>query len=288
MTIQIDADRCIRCGKCARVCPDGILVQERAGDGIQVVRMEHCIGCGHCVDVCPEQAVQHSAFPPEKLHRIDYAKMPSSEQVMALLKSRRSNRTLTGKPIPFELLKQIVEAANAAPTATNSQLLSYTLVTDPVQLRWVADFTIRVFDQVANLLLNPVIKCLLKPFLKELYAYAPMFKQLKADHEAGKGPVLRHASALLFITTPKSNRFGSEDANLAYQNGSIMAQSLGISQIYMGFVLSAIQQKPGVLEKHLGLQGRVKAIMALGYPAFRYTQYADRKPISLHVEGPAE
>ena len=282
-TILIHPDRCIRCGKCARVCPDGILQQESPKAAIQVARAEHCIGCGHCVDVCPEQALEHSLFPAEKIHPIDYALMPSAQQVMALLQARRSNRTLTGKPIPMEVLKQVVEAANYAPTATNSQLLSYTLVTDPARMREVADFTIRVFDRIASLLLHPVVKCVLKPFLKDLYSYAPMFKQLKADHEAGKGPVLRHASALLFIHTPKSNRFGSEDANLAYQNASLMAQSLGVSQIYMGFVLSAIQQKPGELEKLLGIDGQVKAIMALGYPAFQYANRVDRKPVSLRI-----
>ena len=134
-TILIHPDRCIRCGKCARVCPDGILQQESPKAAIQVARAEHCIGCGHCVDVCPEQALEHSLFPAEKIHPIDYALMPSAQQVMALLQARRSNRTLTGKPIPMEVLKQVVEAANYAPTATNSQLLSYTLVTDPARIR---------------------------------------------------------------------------------------------------------------------------------------------------------
>lgn len=51
--------------------------------------------------------------------------------------------------------------------------------------------------------------------------------------------ILRRATALLIIHTPASNRFGCEDANLAYQNASLMAESLGVSQIYMGFVLTA-------------------------------------------------
>ena len=61
---------------------------------------------------------------------------------MLLIKSRRSNRTLTSRPVPKEMLDKIVEAAHSAPTATNSQSLSFTVVTDPQKLRQVRDYTI--------------------------------------------------------------------------------------------------------------------------------------------------
>lgn len=218
MTLNIDQESCIKCGKCVRVCPSDIFTQERAGETIGLVRVESCIVCGHCVDVCPTGSVSHSEFPPEKTHTIDYSQMPTPEQVMLLIKSRRSNRTLTSRPVPKEMLDKIVEAAHSAPTATNSQSLSFTVVTDPQKLRQVSDYTIGVFDSLAKLLLNPVVKCVVKPFMKDVYKYVPVFNRLKEEHKAGKDPILRKATALLLIHTPKSNRFGSEDANLAYQN----------------------------------------------------------------------
>lgn len=123
MTLNIDQESCIKCGKCVRVCPSDIFTQERAGETIGLVRVESCIVCGHCVDVCPTGSVLHSEFPPEKTHTIDYSQMPTPEQVMLLIKSRRSNRTLTSRPVPKEMLDKIVEAAHSAPTATNSQSL---------------------------------------------------------------------------------------------------------------------------------------------------------------------
>ena len=129
MTLNIDQESCIKCGKCVRVCPSDIFTQERAGETIGLVRVESCIVCGHCVDVCPTGSVSHSEFPPEKTHTIDYSQMPTPEQVMLLIKSRRSNRTLTSRPVPKEMLDKIVEAAHSAPTATNSQSLSFTAVT---------------------------------------------------------------------------------------------------------------------------------------------------------------
>ena len=280
MTLNIDQESCIKCGKCVRVCPSDIFTQERAGETIGLVRVESCIVCGHCVDVCPTGSVSHSEFPPEKTHTIDYSQMPTPEQVMLLIKSRRSNRTLTSRPVPKEMLDKIVEAAHSAPTATNSQSLSFTVVTDPRKLRQVSEYTIGVFDSLAKLLLNPVVKCVVKPFMKDVYKYVPVFNRLKEEHKAGKDPILRKATALLLIHTPKSNRFGSEDANLDYQNASLMAQSLGVSQIYMGFVLTAIRQEgKDTLAKTLGIDGKIQAIMALGIPAFKYPKYTDRKEI---------
>lgn len=276
-TIQIEKESCIKCGKCAQVCPSEIMIQDKGTKEINLIQLDHCIGCGHCVDVCPTESVNHSDFPAEHVHTIDYAQMPTPEQVMLLIKSRRSNRTITSKPVPQESLNQIVEAARCAPTATNARLVSFTLITDPEKLLQVSNFTIGVFNSLAKLLLNPAVKLLLKPFMKEIYHYVPVFENLKQEHAEGKDPILRKATALLIIHTPKSNRFGCEDANLAYQNASLMAQSLGISQVYMGFVLTAIKQdRKKAFNQITGIEGNVQAIMALGIPAFKYPKYVDR------------
>ena len=279
VSLQIDATRCVRCGKCAWVCPSEILRQEEKGGEIRVQHSEECIACGHCVAVCAKDAIQHSAFPDGTTHPIDYAQLPTADQLFALMQARRSNRALTNRPVPNEALARIVEAATLAPTATNARLLSFTVVTDPEKLRAVADFTIQVFDKLANLLLNPVVKCLVKPFQPELYEkYAPMFVSLKEAYAKGEDPILRKATALLIIHSPKSNRFGAEEANLAYQNASLMAESMGVSQIYMGFVLTAIRQaKKGAFSRLLGIDGEVFALMGLGMPAFRYPRAVDHK-----------
>ena len=276
-TIKIEKESCIKCGKCAQVCPSGIMVKDRSSKEINLIHPEHCIGCGHCVDVCPSDSVIHSDFPAEHVHPIDYSQMPSPEQVMLLIKSRRSNRTITSKPVPQELLEQIVEAARYAPTATTSRQISFTLITEPEKLLQISNYTIGVFNSLAKLLLNPVVKLLLKPFMQDTYKYVPMFESLKQEHAEGKDPILRKATALLIIHTPKSNRFGCEDANLAYQNASLMAQSLGVSQVYMGFVLTAIKQdSKNMFNSITGVDGKVQAIMALGMPAFKYPKYVDR------------
>lgn len=130
--------------------------------------------------------------------------------------------------------------------------------------------------------MNPLLKPILKPLLPDVYKYVPLFERMKQDHAEGKDPILRHATSLILIHTPHSNRFGCEDSNLAYQNASLMAECLGVSQIYMGFVLTAIRQdRKATLAKEFGIDGKIHAIMALGMPAFRYPSYIDRKEINI-------
>lgn len=279
ITLDIKLDSCIKCGKCVRVCPADIFVQPKAGSVVELVHVDHCIACGHCAAVCPTDSVEHSEFPAEKMHTIDYSQLPTPEQMMLLCKARRSNRSITSKPVPAEMLNQIIEAAHRAPTGSNSQMVSFTLINDPQRLLQVSDFTMATFDGLLKILQNPLLKPILKPFLRDTYKYVPAFKQMKLDHAAGKDPILRKATALLFIHTPKSNRFGCEDSNLAYQNASLMAECLGVSQVYMGFVMTAIKEKRSAFARLMGIEGEIHAIMALGMPAYRYPKYMDRKEV---------
>ena len=278
--IAINAESCIRCGKCVKVCPAWIMTQPKAGDPIRLRNIATCIVCGHCVAVCPTGSVLHNSFPPEKVHPIDRKELPSPEQVMLLCKARRSNRALTNRPVPQEAIDRILEAAHRAPTASNRQEVSFTVITDPATLDKVIRFTLDTFARIARKLENPLVKPVLKRLRPEFYAYLPAFKRLIAEYGKVNDLILRGAKTLLLVHTPRENRFGAADANLAYQNGSLMAESLGVSQIYTGFFLSALaQDKKGKFLKSIGIQGNVHAGMALGMPLFLYPNYIDKKPI---------
>lgn len=281
VTIEIDAAACIRCGRCVRICPSGVLRQPEERGEVDVPHPEHCIVCGHCVAACPTNAVRHGEFPPEKVHPVDRRELPSPEQVMLLCRARRSNRAFRDDPVPEEALAQILEAAHRAPTASNLQQVAFTLVTDPDRLREVSRFTVETFAAAARKLENPLLRPLLRRIMPDAYGYVPVFRRITSAWERGKDPILRGARALILIHTPRANRFGVLDANLAYQNGSLMAESLGVSQFYTGFVYAAVAQRRGALEKLLGIDGTIHAGMALGMPAFALRSYIDRKPIEV-------
>ena len=279
--LDIDAARCIKCGKCVKVCPSKIFVWQRGNNtsSVKIENSQNCIKCGHCAAVCKAGAVNHSLFPKEKIHSVEYSQMPSPDQVMLLCKARRSNRALTSQPVPDEVIARILEAANAAPTASNLQQLEYTVVNSPGKITEVIEFVIDYFSSMVKLLENPLLKPILKPILGDgAYRYVNVFRRIRESYSRGDDQILRGAKCVIFIHAPKSLRFADADANLAYQNGSLMAESMGISQIYTGFVCTAAKKGKGKLERILGIDPsrRIVAGMAIGIPEFRYPNYIDR------------
>ncbi|MDH6357922.1 nitroreductase family protein [Parabacteroides sp. PF5-9] len=282
LSIHIDIETCTRCRKCVRICPAEIFIQETPKSDVETQHISSCIHCGHCVGVCPTSSIVHSDFPAEKIHPIHPEKFPTSEQLLLLIKSRRSNRAFSAKPVPAEKLDLILEAAHRAPTGTNAQNVSFTLVTDPEKIQQVIGFTIDIFMELGKKLSNPFLKPILKLIVPDAYAYLPHLEALRRKYEMGQDPILRKATALLLIHTPKKSQLGCQDANLAYQNGSLMAESLGISQFYTGFLCIAMQQdKKNRIPNFLGIEGKVHAGMGLGVPSIHFENYIDRKEIDV-------
>lgn len=277
-------DRCIVCLKCVQVCPANIFTFH--DKKIELTGIGNCIKCGHCAAVCEKGAVVHSLFPPERIHSIDYSEMPTPEQVMLLCKARRTNRACSKERVPMEHIMKILEAAHRAPTASNLQQVEFLVITKEETLDAIRRFVIDLFGKIVRKLENPLLKPVIKLFAKEIFRYIPTYYKMKEAYESGNGDlVLRGATAVIFIHTPKGSRFGAADGNLAYENGSLMAESLGVSQLYTGFVCTAIKMGRGKLEKIIGLapDREIIAGMGLGMPKFRYANYIDKKDLECNI-----
>ncbi|HCO67654.1 MAG TPA: nitroreductase [Dysgonomonas sp.] len=284
MTIDIDKETCIKCSKCVKVCPAHILTQEDPKAEIGLRNVQTCIACGHCVAVCPTDSVIHSEFPAQKVHVLNREILPTPEQVMELCRARRSNRAFLSSPVPEEYLQQIVEAGHLAPTASNGQEVSFTLVTKPELLKQIADITINTFEKTVKKITNPFINPFINLIVPGAKEAVPTLSAVIAKHRGGADAILRGAKAVLFIHTPISSNFGRQDANLAYQNASLMAESLGVSQFYTGYVCIAVDMdKKRKLAKLLNIEGTIHAGMALSMPAFKFPKYIDRKDLDLTI-----
>ena len=279
--ISTNKEKCTKCMHCIKVCPADIFYLDKETKQVETHNPERCIECGHCVDACETAAVEHTNFGPDKVHKIDYSLYPSAQQMREIIFARRSNRAFTSKPIPEDSLTAIAEAAYRAPTASNGQEVSFTLVTSPEKLKMLSDFTMETFGLMLRKLDRPILRDIFKKIEPKVSTYIPLFKEMQEDYKNGKDGVLRGATAVLLIHTPKKERFGSIDSNLAYQNASLMAESLGVSQFYTGFLLNATLQRKGKLEQMLGIDGTIHAGMAMAMPSFRMVNYADKNPMKL-------
>lgn len=91
---EIDLDICIECGRCAKVCPYGAIVEhvrpcERSckidaihmnSDKKAEIDPEKCVSCGACASACPFGAIVDKSFMVDAINIIKNAKDPYGEQ----------------------------------------------------------------------------------------------------------------------------------------------------------------------------------------------------------------
>ena len=117
-------------------------------------------------------------------------------EILNLLKSRRSIRVYQDKPIPQDLLLQILETGRWAPTGANLQPWHFIVVTDQE--------TRRKIGEVARFLF------------------------IKSSH-VGKAPVV-----LVLGFDTRKGKYGRYDVTLAGANMMIMATDLGFGTCWIG------------------------------------------------------
>lgn len=276
--ITIDEARCKHCNHCVKVCPSAVFTRKR-GEAPRVERPQSCIECGHCVDVCKAACIQHSSFAPDKIHEVNRDLLPTPRQLMELIRARRSNRMLTRDAVPQEALDDILEAARYAPTAENTRSVKLTVIRDAEALKTLEDSVMRFFIKLAGVLMSRPIAPITKRVIPDLYKEGLELKRFEQRWCAGEQPCICNATTLICFSAPKGYNFAMHDSNLAYQNASLMAESHGISQIYMGLITVALKMKGGKsAQKLLGIPKghQLCALMGLGVPAFHYERYTER------------
>ncbi len=273
--IQIGAE-CIKCRKCERVCPAGIITYDEKNKSMDICRAERCIVCGQCAAACPVGTLKHSSFPEGSIKPFDKNDCPTAEQLMLLIKKRRSNRAFSTNEVADEDIDKIIEAAQYTPTARNSRDIGFVVIKDSDKLLELSEFTCSTFEKMTSRLENPFIKPVLSRIRPDFYKSVPVMKHVIKGFRKHNEGILRNATAAILIYTKDNGMFSNADANLAYQNASLMAESLGVNHFYTGYLCAALRLNKGTLEKKLGIEGTIQAGMAIGMPLFSFTNYIDR------------
>ncbi len=148
--LTIDEDLCEKDGLCAMVCPFRLIGLEvgssfpRAVPGAE----KRCIQCGHCQAVCPQGALvlegAEQGCPP-----FEAALLPDLVQLTQLVRGRRSIRAYKEKAVDRELLQRCIDLAHFSPTARNSQQIGWLVIDNKEELRRLTE---HAFDWMRHLL----------------------------------------------------------------------------------------------------------------------------------------
>ena len=154
--ITRDADLCKRCGLCTMACGRAVIRQEAKGTIPQVVALERCMACGHCVAVCPQGAISHSEYPDGAVNPIRSEYVPTYDQVLELVRSRRSKRAFRDRTVERDVIEKVLEAARFAPSEHNTQTTEFVVIQDKAMIREIAKLTTEYYATLARRLRNPI------------------------------------------------------------------------------------------------------------------------------------
>jgi len=261
----VDETKCKRDAICANECPmaiiklkDGNGFPEMVPGGEQV-----CLVCGHCVAVCPHGALSHEQIPVKECPVIDREMVVDERQAEQFLRSRRSIRFFKDEPPDKATIQRLIEIARYAPTAGNTQLVEWLVLTDRGKIKEMAGMAV------------DWMRSLLEKAPQTAPPYVPVVVR---SWDMGFDAVLRDVPALVVASAPKAAANGMADVILALSYFELAAPTLGLGTCWAGLLQGALLSSSETREA-LGLpKGHPYHYpMMVGRPKAKYHRLPQRK-----------
>ncbi len=288
---RIDHERCIGCGSCMQVCPERSL---GLVEGTARVILDASLQCGHCAAVCPEAAIDVPGLEAPAYRSPELsggrAERVAAADLAALMAMRRSCRCYRDEAVERRLLEDLVRIGATAPSGTNSQAWSFSLLPDRAAVlrlgEAVADF-FRLLERLAG---SRAVR-----LASRLAPGDPLGSYWREYHQAvaealqgwdarGDDRLFHGAPAVILIASRPGATCPTEDALLAAAQILLAAESLGLGTCLVGFAVEALRRDPRI-RRRLGLPAgeKVRAAITVGVPDVDYQRPAGRWPPPLRI-----
>jgi nitroreductase/NAD-dependent dihydropyrimidine dehydrogenase PreA subunit len=255
---------CVKCGICAEVCPIGIIGMDENGP---TMLKNACIKCGHCVASCPHAALDHSLAPLADQVPLGDFPVLDADTAARFLRSRRSIRRYKSAPVPRETLRKLLDIARFAPTGSNSQGLSYLVVSDRSLLKKLNDATLDWMEEQ----------------IRAGVAWIQPYAHVVNHYRQGNLDIFRNAPHLIVALAPKNFPIGEKNTRYSLGYAELYAPSLGLGTCWSGFFeMCAFAGYPAVYDLLAVPEGMaVTGAIFCGYPLYRYYRLVDRNPLAV-------
>ena len=264
--IQVDQEKCTRCGLCVQVCPSRVIIMESQGPE---ATNSSCIACGHCVAVCPQAALDNRKAPLAKQAPLDNEPALDPEIAARFMRTRRSIRCYKQVGVPRDKILQMLEIANMAPTGGNSQGVAYHVIENAEVLRKITAVTV---DWMEEQVLQG------SPWAKYFDGLVDVYRK------TGEDVILREAPCLVVAVTNK--RFfdrGRDNTHFALAYAELYAPTLGLGTCWAGFfgACAASGYQPLLELLNLSPQLAVTGGLMVGFPKYSYKRQVNRNPLQV-------
>lgn len=245
--IHIDPAKCIGCGQCSQIC---VAHNIELKDGKAHLLLENCLQCGQCTAICPKEAITMHGEGNEPVKKQEAIHLDPN-QMMEVLRFRRSIRHFHKQKVPETIVEQILEAGGLTHTAKNAQDVSF-IVLDK-QKEAVEQMAVQIFQRVKPWIhrVNPMAKNV--PITKNFFFFdAPL--------------------VIVILAKDKTNGI------LAAQNMEFVAEANQLGVLFSGFFTMAANHSRKI-KRALSIPKNKKVAMTLvmGYPKMNFLRSIKRK-----------
>jgi nitroreductase len=172
-------------------------------------------------------------------------------EVLQAIYERRAVRRFLPRPVPEDLIGQLIDAGRMAPSAMNRQPWYFLVVTGPARLK-------RLGEEIAE------------AARKEVHLLQGMSPSLAAAF------IFHGAPVVLFITAPADNEWAELDVGMCAQNIMLAARSLGLDTCPVGLARYA-EKTPSYAGLGIPAGHRIMLALVLGYGDEKPVAHARRK-----------
>ncbi len=271
--ILVDESKCTGCGLCNEVCTRKLFKY----DGVAKIDANkvNCMMCNQCVAICPVGALSAA----EGDEPIEYNKETMSvnpENMLGMIKFRRSTRAFLDKKVEKEKIQRILDAGTYAPTGNNRALLRYVVLDENVkEFREAFLYELkRVAEQ-----LPPGSPLISAPTDEQREAKRQrMMRFYDIYQEKGEDKLSFSAPCMVIMLADKAQ--GGRplwDSGIASGYMELQAVSEGLGLCYLGFSMTALENSKELQEKIGMKENEMPAgIFVVGYPKYKYRRTAPR------------
>lgn len=263
--ISVDEEKCIHCGLCIEDCVMGIIafdaqeIPQFTADGA-----EKCCSCQHCMAVCPSGALSIGGKRPQDSSAVCHG---NSEDLLQLIKSRRSVRFYRNESVPSDILDKLVAMLPFVPTGGNADNLHFSIIATKEKMEHIRKTT---YDTILALPKPTAIQ-----------------QRAKESFLTGKDAIYRRAPSMIVVAIDKSKTIpGCETADpiIALSYFELYAQSLGLGTVWCDYAVLVAKQTPEVYSLlEIPANYELDYIMMFGIPNIKYSRTIQPEMFNVHL-----